>query len=185
VCLLNENVPVYRDYFAFVGQLDSTKESIQAYQEKADSRGKTLEVEALVELNHKLKGLIPDCYIEVLTSLPLAGSDLDWQAFEPETDHDGIETITFLDTSLISECNLDSYPGNILIELGYFTFGYGAAWAGNCFAFNPADGIEPPVYEIWHDAAQDKEGMVKAFSSGEGVGKVSQSFSELFNNAVT
>ncbi len=31
MCLLNENVPVYRDYFAFVGQLDSTPKWYEAF----------------------------------------------------------------------------------------------------------------------------------------------------------
>ena len=161
------------------------KESINNYLTRSGQTGKILSEKELESLNKKLNGLIPNWFIEVITETPLAGLEVGWQAFPPEEDYDGVEWVTLLDAELLSECNIDSYPGSFLWPLGYFTFGYGAAWAGNCFAFNPQEGEDPAVYEVWHDTARNTDEMIKAFKENKGVKKVSESFSGFFDNAIT
>lgn len=160
------------------------KESIGKFIEKNDEAGKVLERDDLEALNSKLDRLIPEWYIDIVTTMPLSGLNIGWQAFPPEDDFDGVEEITLLDTSLLNECNLESYPGKHLLKIGYFSFGYGSNWAGNCFAFNPMDGSNPPVYEVWHDAAQNPEEMLAAIKERNGVSLVATKFSELFDSAV-
>lgn len=158
------------------------KESVSNFLEKSEEVGRVLVRADLDALNQKLDGLIPDWFIEIVTTLPVSGVNIRWQAFPPDDDFDGIEEITLLDTSLLNECNLESYPGKYLWINGYFTFGYGANWAGNCFAFNPDEGSNPPIYEIWHDAAHDPEGMLVAIKEKKGVRIVVSKFSDLFDS---
>ena len=116
---------------------------------------------------------------------PLSGLEVGWLAYPEENGEDSIEWVQLLDLPLLSEINLESYPGILLNPLGYFIFGYASTWAGNCFAFSPAEGNDPPVYEIWHDSAQDEKGMEKAIRDRRGVTKISESFSSFFKNAVS
>ena len=137
----------------------------------------------MATLRAALGGKIPDWYVSLLSKLPISGIEVGWQAFPPEEDFDGIEWLEILDAPLIKEINLDGYPGQILFELGYFCFGYGSTWAGNCFAVNCQE-EDPAVYEVWHDAARDKQKMEKAIEELSGVKMVARSFSEFFNGAV-
>ncbi|WP_419812915.1 hypothetical protein [Bacterioplanoides sp.] len=160
------------------------KESIKKFLEKSDEVGQVLNKDGLESLNSKLDGLIPEWYIEIVCSMPLAGLNVGWQAFPPEDDFNGVEEITILDTSLLNDCNIESYPGKYLLKIGYFTFGYGSNWSRNCFVFNPLEGSNPPVYEVWHDVAQSPKDMLLAIKEKKGVSIVATKFSELFDSAV-
>ncbi len=158
-------------------------ESINSYLLRSRKSGTRINKKILESLNSKLNGLIPDWYTEAVTQLPVSGIEVGWLAFPDEKEFDGVEWVTILDANLLSECNLRSYLGNLLRPIGYFSFGYGSSWAGNCFAFNPEEGNDPPVYEIWHDAASNSNEMIKAIENKKGVKIVSTSFSNFFNDA--
>jgi hypothetical protein len=159
------------------------KASINSYLLRSSKFGTCMNKRDLDTLNFKLNGLIPDWFTEAVTQLPVSGIEVGWLAFPDVEEFDGIEWVTVLDARLLSECNLDSYLGNLLRPLGYFSFGYGSSWSGNCFAFNPEEGEDPPVYEVWHDAAGNSNEMRKAIENKEGVKMVSKSFSSFFNDA--
>ncbi len=160
------------------------QKSVLQFLESGKAEGALQDRAELLVLNERLDGLIPSWYIDLLATIPIAGLHLGWQAFPPNDDFNGIEEITMLDLPLLAECNLESFPGVHLWVNGYFTFGYGASWAGNCFIFKPDEGPNPPVYEVWHDAAHDPQAMLVAIEEKAGVRLVANSFSELFDAAV-
>ncbi len=164
--------------------MEMIKKSIDSYLFRARKSGTCINKQDLELLNFKLNGLIPDWYAEAVTQLPISGIEVGWLAFPEEVDFDGIEWVTLLDAKLLSECNLDSYLGNLLRPLGYFSFGYGSSWSGNCFVFKPEEGNDPPVYEVWHDAARNSDEMLNAIENKKGVKLVSESFSSFFNDAI-
>ena len=158
-------------------------ESVLNYLSRSNKTGASITIEEIKSLNEKLNGLIPVWYQEILERSLIVGVELGCKTLPPEEGFDGIEEVTILDKNLLRECNLESYPGKLLWPLGYFTFGYGSTWAGNCFVFNPEEGEDPPVYEVWHDAGRNIEELKVAFKDKRGVKLVSKSFSSFFDNA--
>ncbi|MDJ0595912.1 MAG: hypothetical protein QNJ72_39010 [Pleurocapsa sp. MO_226.B13] len=158
--------------------------AIEDFLSKKEEKGNIIPKENLIELNGKLNDIIPNWYIEMFSKYPLAGLEVAWQAYPDEEGDDSIEWVQLLDFNLLTEINLESYPGIYLFPNGYFSFGYGSSWAGNCFVFNHAESDDPAVYEVWCDAAQSISEMKVAFKEGTGVKKVSDSFSEFFIKSV-
>ena len=159
------------------------QQSVENFLSRSDSSGKEISQKEIEAVNDELGGIIPGWYFELLTSYPLSGVEVGWQAFTPEEGFDGVEWIQILDIPLIQEINSKGLPGEFLSKLGYFIFGYGSSWAGNAFAI-PQNGNEGSVvYEVWHDAARNMDEMKAAFKESKGVRVVANSFSELLNDA--
>ena len=138
------------------------EEIIKTFVAQSEQEGKLADLEKLKNLNMKLHGIIPEWYIKVISTIPICDILLNWQKFEYSDEFDGIEEIQILDESLLEEINCESYPGIYLTPSKYFVFGYGASWAGNCFAFPITESNDPPVYEVWHDVAQNSDEILKA-----------------------
>ena len=136
----------------------------------------------LEALNEKLNGLIPKWYSDILEQFPIADLILGWQLHEPEQDFDGIEEIQILNINLLEELNTDSYPGIYLKPLNFLIIGYGASWAGNCFAIPTNNSDDPPLYEVWHDIGHSSQEIKEAIETGK-CKKVVSKLSEFFSNA--
>ena len=157
-------------------------EAAKSALERSSTEGKTASVGSLNDLNAKLGGLIPNWYFELITTLPICNLELGWQRSEPEDDFDGIEGVQILDVDLLDEINCDSYPGIYLTPARYLVIGYGSSWAGNCFVIPTDQGEDPPLYEVWHDVAQNTEDLIRAIQSGQ-CSKVAERLSEFMNTA--
>lgn len=157
--------------------IEKSLESIEPVGSIVDSAEMTL-------LSDDIGGIIPDWYIELLAKYPLTGLELGWLAYPEECGDDQLSWVEFSDINTLRELNTVSFPGVLLNPLGYFVFAYGATYAGNCLAFNVADGDNPPIYEIWHDVASNKDEMLKSIAQLKGVTKISVCLSDFFKNAV-
>ncbi len=155
---------------------------IKSFMTATNKKGVIIDKDMLDSLNSEISNVIPEWFKELITKTPIANLEIGWQAFDPDDKFDGVEWITILDINLLKEINLNSYPGNLIYPLGYFTFGYGSSWAGNCFIIKTDEGFDPPVYEIWHDVAHDIESMKIEIEENNALRKVSNSFSEFFRN---
>lgn len=128
-----------------------------------------------------LGGRLPDWYGELLTSAPLCGMTLEVPTgvFEWD-DHRGMHELThivyWLPPLLIrSEC-MEGHPGMALLERGYVCVAGNDG--GDPFVLSGAEGDDPPVYFIDHEAGGDADALL-----GHGRSAVAPSLSELLRKA--
>lgn len=160
-----------------------TKE-IEKLLDSIESVGTIVDRAEIISLSNDIGGVIPDWYVDLLAKYPLTGLELGWLAYPEQCGDDQLSWVEFIDMDTLRELNTASFPGILLNPLGYLVFAYGTTWAGNCLAFHVADGDNPPIYEIWHDAASDKDEMLNSIAEFKGVTKISDQLSDFFKNAV-
>lgn len=156
--------------------------SIEQFLRKANQNGLAGELISREEaniLNNQLNCLIPDWYINLLTTYPISGIELAYQAFPPEQDYDGILWIEILNSKGIFEETNNFYPGIAIQSLGYFCIGGDAAGGGNPYFVSANQGDNPPVFQVYHDVSDDGAEIVK-----NGMRMVAQTLSQLFDIAI-
>ena len=160
------------------------KEEVFKFLQATNQNGSCMSHKELLSVNSAINNVMPNWYIDFASSVPISGIEIDWQAYEPEEDFDGIETIQIVDEAMLKELNIDCYPGCYLNQMGYFVFGYGATNAGNCFAFHNDSKVDPGIYEVWHDAAHSIKELKEAFKDKKGVTLVANDIIQLFRKAI-
>lgn len=154
------------------------KKSLDDFLFRAKSTGrigKIIDLETLSNLNDRLNNHLPLWFIELLSSYPIVGIDLEF-LFE-DSDEDDSTTILIADMDDIYCETVDCYPGIAIKELGYFCFGTDSSGGGNPFFIQNNRGDNPPVYQVYHDVSD--EGLI---IENEGMEKIADSLSDFFYN---
>lgn len=142
------------------------------------SEGKIVDRETLIKLNDKLDNIIPDWFINLLSSYPLMGAELDFPLYEPDADYDGHISIQFAAAEDIFSETVECYPGVALSGLGYFCFGVDPSGGGDPFFIQNNKGDNPPIFQVYHDVSDSGEIIER-----EGMEKLADSLSDFFNKA--
>lgn len=142
--------------------------------------GRLADAEALERLNQEADRRIPLWYIELLTTLPLCGLALGWQAYAPEDDYDGIIWMELHDSEGMRSEMLECHPGKVILARGYINVAGDIAGSGDQF-FMPTDaGDDPPIFQVYHDAGMEADTILVY-----GREMAAPSLSELFRTAKT
>ena len=102
---------------------------------KSGHRGKTANKRLLAALVRDAKGRIPSWYVELITTVPICGLELGWQAQPPEADYDGIEWMDWSDPRNMRSESIECYPGLAILEHGYVNV------ASDLTKLNPASAL--------------------------------------------
>lgn len=143
------------------------------------SEGIILDRKALAELNDRLGNLLPNWFIDLLSTYPLAGATLNFQLYNPSEDYDGCIMIDFADIEDIFMETAKLYPGVFIKELGYFCFGTDPTGGGDPFFMQNNKGDNPPVYQVSHDVS-DKGEVIEE----EGMKEIAHSLSDFFAKVI-
>lgn len=68
------------------------KKSLDNFVDRAKgtmSQGKTLDIAAMNQLNGRLENILPDWFIDLLSSYPISGGEIDFPLYEPEDGYNG------------------------------------------------------------------------------------------------
>ena len=142
------------------------------------SQGKTVDIATMNQLNGRLGNILPDWFIDLLSSYPISGGEIDFPLYEPEDDYDGCIVIEFAKTDDIVAETCECYPGLAIKERGYFCFGTDPTGGGDPFFIQYNKGDNPPVFQVYHDVSDEGEVIEK-----EGMEKIADSLSDFFDKA--
>ena len=151
----------------FVLQLKGTK-----------SEGQIISQEELETLNSKLDGMLPNWFMEIVMKFPIAGCEIDYPFYEPESDYDGCLSCKIATAEVVFTETTLYYPGFAIKDLGYFCIGTDSSGGGDPFFTSNKLGDNPPIYQVYHDVSDigkeiEKYGMIK----------IADSFSDFFAKA--
>lgn len=158
------------------------QKSVEQFLQRTQQKrlvGKVIDRIEIEEVNAKLNGLIPDWFINIMTTYPISGIELAYQAYPPELDYDGLLWLELLNSQdIYSETN-ECYPGVAIQELGYFCIGGDSSGGGNPYFISTTQGDNPPVFQVYHDVSDNPEEIEQ-----EGMKKVAETLSQLFDRAI-
>jgi hypothetical protein len=142
-------------------------------------KGKTADKGLLEALVRDAKGHIPPWYAELITTVPLCGLELGWQAHEPVDDYDGIEWMVWSDPRNMRSESIECYPGLAILEYGYVNVASDSGGGGDPYFIAASEGEDPPLYQVYHDVSDQGTEII-----AEGRGLVAKSLSEFFQKAL-
>ena len=118
-----------------------------------DSEGQIISLDKLTDLNGKLTSPLPDWFVQLYSTFPLSGSQLDFPQYEPEDDFDGHITIELATLQNIYDEMELCYPGIAIKGLGYFCIAVQNASSGDQYFTTSRHGGNPPVFQVFHDVS--------------------------------
>lgn len=142
-------------------------QSNKGYQGSVDHKS------AYVELNSLLTFELPDWLIELNTTLPLCGLEIEWK----RNDLNGL--IEWANEDAIRVESLDCFPGIAILNRGFVNIGSDPYGTGDSYFIPTNKGNNPPVFQIYHDTSEDPDEILSS-----GLLEVSPRLSDLFQNAV-
>ena len=160
----------------------SLLEAALSLVERASARGKRgrlLTNAELQTLQQKLGGVYPVWLSDLLTSAPLCGLELGWQAYPPEGDFDGIQWLEWADAAGVVSESVDCYPGAVILPSGYVNVASCSGGSGDPYFVCIHDGQDPPLYQVFHDVSDQPEVIL-----AEGRALVAPSLSQFFASAL-
>lgn len=133
--------------------------------------GRTTSIEELQELQNKLNIKLPEWYIELYSCVNIIDAEFGFQEFEADGEYEGISFLIIGDIKDILNESLYYSPGLNVLEKGYVFFGSCSHGSGDPVFLNikNEEKQDPPVFRIYHD--------------DNSIIEISNSISELFNNA--
>lgn len=156
-------------------------ESARALTDRAamiGRRGTTASRSELDRLIVELAIPCPEWLRELFETVPLSGLELQWQAFEPDGDYDGVAIVEWSDVRGIRSESLECFPGCVIRNEGYANVGGDAGGGGDPYFVNVYEGIDPPLYQVYHDVSDQ---AAKIIADARRV--VSPKLSEFFRSA--
>lgn len=130
----------------------------------------------------RLTDAIPDYpgwLLDLLSTVPLVGLELGWQADDPDEDDDGLAWVRVSDGDGILRESLELYPGLDILPAGYVNFGGDAIGGGDPYFLPINEGEDPPLYQVYHDGGDDAATIL-----AEGRVLVAARLSDFFRMAV-
>jgi hypothetical protein len=121
----------------------------------------------------------PGWLLELLSTVPLCGLELGWQASKPEWDDDGLAWVRISDADGILKESLELYPGLAILPAGYLNLCGDATGGGDPYFIPMHEGEDPPLYQVYHDVGEDADSILAA-----GRVLVAPRLSEFFRTAV-
>ena len=134
--------------------------------------GRLGDLDALVLLSAEMGHRIPEWLISLITTVPLCGLEVDWQA---NGRHGSIE---WADANDIRSESIECYPGLAILERGFVNIGCDPCGSGDSY-FIPTDrGDDPPVFQVYHDVSDQADEILS-----HALFEVSPRLSDLFRSA--
>ena len=140
--------------------------------------GRTLSPDERIRMTEALTNY-PSWLLDLLSSVPLVGLELGWQADEPQSEDDGLAWVRISDAAGILRESLELHPGLDILPAGYVNFGGDAIGGGDPYFVPINEGMDPPLYQVYHDVGDDAATIL-----AEGRILVAPSLSEFFRTAV-
>jgi hypothetical protein len=156
----------------------TVKQAVESYLAKATDTGRRVSHTEIKELQARLTIPLPDWYVELLSTYPLAGLDLDFPLYEAEGDEDGYFPIEIATPQNIISETEECYPGLAIRELGYACLAIDPTGGGDPYFIKVAEGDNPPVYQVYHDVS-DVGTEIEAM----GMVKIADSLAEFFDKS--
>jgi hypothetical protein len=128
-------------------------------------------------LQIKFNNCLPNWFIELISKVPLVGSEFGFQ--EDETEEDDISYMLWADPNTIIDESLECFPGRAIFERGYICIASCSHGSGNPFFIPINKGDNPSVYRVYHDLGDNPDIILK-----EGLSLISERLSDLFKKAV-
>lgn len=122
---------------------------------------------------------IPGWYLELVTTVPICGLELGWQAYERGDDFDGIKWLYWSDPLDMRSESLECYPGIAILQRGYINVASDSTSGGDPYFIPTDQGDNPPLFQVYHDVSDDPEVIVQ-----HGRQLVVGSLSEFLNKAL-
>lgn len=145
----------------------------------AGHKGKTANKRQIAALVKDAKGQIPAWFVELLTTIPLCGLELGWQASNPKADYDGVAWMTWSDAANIRSESLEYYPGLAILEHGYVNVASDPEGSGDPYFIHAGKSDDPPLYQVFHDVSDEASEIL-----AEGRTLVAKSLSAFFRKAI-
>lgn len=124
-------------------------------------------------LNLKANNIIPEWFIELHTKYPFSNMILELQDSEVE---DCEYVLEIAPPKWIESELFDLVPGCCIAEFGYLCIAEDPTGGGDPYFININEGINPPVYQIYHDISDNGKEILD-----EGKVKIANSLSELLD----
>ena len=131
------------------------------------------------DINKELGGVIPTWYIELVTTIPLAGLEIGWQEPGHEQPDDTIYWAEWFDAQNARLEALELHPGKSILSHGYLCVADGNG-TGDQYFISLRDGEDPPLYQIDHETDEDAEEILT-----KGRYLVASALSGFFRGAIT
>lgn len=145
----------------------------------AGHKGKTANKRQLAALVRDAKGQIPTWYVELLTTFPLCGLELGWQASKPTADYDGVAWMEWSDVAGIRSESIECYPGLAILEHGYVNVASDPEGSGDPYFIHASKNDDPPLYQVYHDVSDEASEIL-----AEGRVLVAKSLSAFLRKAI-
>ncbi|MCP4344326.1 MAG: hypothetical protein GY795_02235 [Desulfobacterales bacterium] len=126
------------------------------------------------DINLKLGGIIPDWYIELLTTYPLCGLVFEWQEYPEEDDFDSRSSVFWSRPSDIWDETHGAYPGAGIFEKGYFNIMCDDDGMGDPYFMSSNDGDNPTVLHVYHEGVIGADTKIGEFDAGIAAKKLSE-----------
>ena len=118
------------------------------------AHGSTLTADERQRLARALP-IYPAWLLDLLSTVPVCGLELGWQAYDHEPGFDGVAWVEVSNADGILWESLDGYPGLAILSVGYVNFGSDAGGGGNPYFVPVDEGDDPPLYQVYHDVGSD------------------------------
>ena len=118
-------------------------------------------------------------FVELLTTVPLAGLELGWHAQDPEPGFDGLAWMEWSDEKNIRSESIDCYPGLAILKQGYINVAFCTEGSGDPYFVCMEEGDDPPLYQVYHDVSDEPKIIIS-----KGRQKVAAKLSEFFRDAL-
>ena len=141
--------------------------------------GSRAALEDVVALNRECGGILPDWYIDLITTYPICGLELGWLSSTPDEEDDGVSWMTWSEPTRMRKEMLEYYPGIAICKHGYFNVASCSHGTGDQYFMPTRKGDDPPVVQVAHDVSDDAEVILR-----DGTYVVAERLSELFTNAL-
>jgi hypothetical protein len=142
-------------------------------------QGTTADQQLLEALIRNAKGHIPLWYAELISTVPLCGLELGWQAQEPTHDYHAIEWMQWSDPRNVRSESIEYYPALAILEHGYVNVASDPGGSGNPYLIAAHQGEDPPLYQVYHDVSDQGPEII-----ADGRTLVAESLSEFFRKAL-
>lgn len=138
-------------------------------------KGRVIPADEMQEVIDELGGTYPTWLAELLTTVPICGLQIGWQASEADDD------ISWMEVSdgpgILSESR-DCYPGLAILPAGFVNIAFCVMGSGDPYFISINEGDDPPLYQVYHDVSDQADAIL-----AEGRVTVAASLSEFFATA--
>jgi hypothetical protein len=152
--------------------------SITHFLSKASRPGKKVDPEAIQDVQKKLTTPLPSWLVELFTTYPLSGIELEYPVYEPDDEYDGYASIQIVTPDDLYAETEQFFPGLAIRELGYICFAGDPTGGGDPYFIKATDDDNPPVYQVYHDVSD-----IGTVIEKEGMQKIADSLSDFFEKA--